>query len=119
MKIATAKATDARISVKHSIVLCKEIKGIRLESGKKFLQELLDQKKSLAGKYHPTAAKKLIEILSSAEANAKIKNMNTDKLFIKTARANQGYAFYRPRSRYKLRGRRVKATHITIEVEER
>lgn len=118
-KIASAKLDSARISLIHSMAILKAIRGKRLEAGKKFLEELLDQKRSLHGKYYPTAAKKILEMLEAVEANAKVKDLTVEKLFIKTAKADKGFRFMRPRTRWRLRGRKVKSATVLIEVAER
>jgi large subunit ribosomal protein L22 len=119
MATALAKLEDARISLKHAIVICKNLKNKKVEKAKNFLKNLIEKKVSLRGKYYTKAAKKILEVLESAEANAKNKNLNLEKLFVKTAKADKGPTFIRPRSRTRFRGRRFKSTHITIEVEER
>lgn len=119
MKTAVAKETSARVSLKHSLVLCKQIKGKKLEKARKLLEDLVKQKRSLDGKYYTKAAKKFLDILKAAGANAKNKNLTVEKLFIKNATANKGEAFLRPRTRWHLRGRRAKSTNIEIIVEER
>ena len=119
MKKATARFDDARISFKQSMILCKEIKGKSVSKAKAFLENLIDQKTNLDGKYYPTTAQKFLEILKNAEANAKQKNLNLEKCFVKTVKADAGEIFTRPRSRYKLRGRKAKSSTILIELEER
>jgi large subunit ribosomal protein L22 len=119
MGIAIAKATNARISLKHSLVLCNELKRRKLDKAKKFLEDLISQKTSINGKYYTNASKKFLEILNSAEANAKQKNLNLEKLFIKSIKANKGEKFIRPKSRFKFRGREAKSTNIEIVLEER
>jgi large subunit ribosomal protein L22 len=119
MKTASASIENARISIKHSTAICKELKGKKLESAKNFLENLLDKKISLKEKYYPTAAKQILEILESAEANAKQKGLAEEKLFIRKIKADQGFAFTRPRSRWHLRGRKVKSTTLLVELGER
>ena len=119
MKIASAKVNDARVSMKHSMVLFKEIKGKRLETAKKLLEDLIDGKRSLDGKYYTRTSKIILSILKSAEANAKQKNYNLEKLFVKTAHVNQSAKFRRPRSKYRLRGQILKSAHVLIQLEER
>jgi ribosomal protein L22 len=119
MKTAVAKAVDARISTKHSMAICDEIRGKRMDFAKRFLENLLDRKIRIDGKYHPNAAKKILEILNSAEANAKIKGLSEEKLFLRKVSVDWGAGFVKPKSRWKLRGRRAKATNISVVVEER
>jgi large subunit ribosomal protein L22 len=119
MAIASAKIEDARISLKHAIIICRNLKNKKIDKAKKFLNDLIERKISLDGKYYTGATKKILEVLENAEANAKEKNLNLERLFIKTAKADKGAGFVRPRSRARFRGRRIKSTNITIELEER
>lgn len=119
MKIASAKVNDARVSMKHSMILCNELKGKRLETAKKLLDDLVEGKRNLDGKYYTRTARILSSILKSAESNAKQKNYNADKLFVKKAHVNQAPAFRRPRSKHRLRGQQLKSAHVLIQLEER
>ncbi|MEM5882919.1 MAG: uL22 family ribosomal protein [Candidatus Aenigmatarchaeota archaeon] len=119
MKTASAILEDARISLKHSTIICKEIKNKKVDKAKKFLEMLIDKKISLDGKYYTKAAKQILEILKSAEANAKVKNLNPEKLFVKIAKADKGRVFIRPKSRWRFRGRKAKVTRIEIILGER
>jgi large subunit ribosomal protein L22 len=119
MKTALAYVKNARISLKHSVVICKELKGKKLENAKNFLKNLIEKKISLNGKYHTNAAKKILEALESAGANAKQKGLAEEKLFIKNIKADKGFIFVRPRSRWNLRGRKVKSTNLFVEIGER
>ena len=83
------------------------------------MEDILNQKRSLKGKYYTNATKKFLDILKSAGANAKQKNLAVEKLFVKHAIANEGEAMYRPRTRWGLRGRSQKSTNIEIILEER
>jgi ribosomal protein L22 len=119
MAIASAKITAARISLKHSLAICNAIRRKKLSSAKRLIEDLIDKKKSLDGKYYTKASKKFLEMLNSVEANAKQKNLNLEKLYIKKITANKGYRLIRPRSRFKFRGKQAKVTNLEIVVEER
>ena len=119
MKTATARIEDARISLKHSMAICKKLRKRKVEKAKVFLENLIDGKINLEGKYHPNAAKKILQMLKEAEANARVKGLDPEKIFIKSIKADKGPKFVRPKSRFRLRGREAKSTNITIVVEER
>jgi len=122
-KIASTKLNKARISTKQSMVLVRRIKGKPLGKAKKWLQDLskgrttIEERKT--GKTFPTTAKKFIEAIETLEANAKVKQMDVDKLFLVKAHANAGESFYLPKSRFHLRGRKAKSTNITLVAAER
>jgi len=119
MKTVTASIRDAEVSLKQSLIICDKLRGKRLEPGKRFLESLVDRKANLEGKFYPTTAKKFLDLLKAVEANAKVKNLTGEKLFIKKIKADKGYRYMRPKSRWRFRGRRVKSSTIQIEVEER
>jgi ribosomal protein L22 len=119
MKTASAILEDARVSLKHSVAICKEIRNKKVDKAKKFLEMLINKKISLNGKYYTNAAKQILEVLKTAEANAKVKNLNLERLFVKVAKADKGRVFIRPKSRWRFRGRKAKVTRIEIRVEER
>ncbi len=97
----------------------KEIKGKKVSRMEAYLGNLLDKKRSLEGKYFTKTARKILDILKSAEANAKNKTMNVDKLFIRNARADKAEKRMLAKSRTPHRGRIGKSASIEIVVEER
>jgi len=119
MKTAISKISNARISLKHALVLCKKLKGKKVGKVEKFLEDLIAKKVDIDGKYYTNAAKKFLELVKAAKANARQKGLNEEKLFIKEIKADKGVRYYRPRSLWHLRGQRIKAVHLTLEVEER
>lgn len=121
MKTASTLLRDARISYKKSQVLTHLIKGKSFSKARNMLKDLANQEHShsLQGKYYPTTAKKFLEMLQTVEANAKVKKLNTEKLWIKKAKAEKGTVFQRPRSRFRLRARKAKSATVEIVVEER
>jgi ribosomal protein L22 len=116
---ASAKIFSSRISFKHAQEICKKISGKKLVAAKKFLQNLQDKKTSIDGKYFTSATRAVAQALESAEANAKQKNLSTERLFVKIAKADKGMTYFRPRSRFKLRGKKAKMTNLQIVLEER
>ncbi len=118
-KTAVAIARNARVSLKHSTVLCREVRKLkRLDKAIRFLENLVEKKVSIDGKYYTNAAKKLLEVLKSVKANARQKNLNEERLYIKVLKADKGETFLRPRSRARFSGRRAKSTHLRVVVEE-
>ena len=119
MKTASARVDGVRVSLKNSKIICKELKGKKLDAAKKFLERLTSKKESLGKKYYVSGAKKFLEILNSAESNAGSKQMDKEKLFIKSIKADKSFRFSRPRSHLKRRGEQAKNIRIEVEVEER
>lgn len=119
MKTAVSKGTNALASLKTSRLLLKEIKGKKVDKVKGFLEGLINQKRDLDGQYHTKTARKLLDIVKSAEANAKNKTMNVERLFIRNARADKAEKRILAKSRAPHRGREGKSANIEIVVEER
>lgn len=119
MCIATAKLPSARVSLKHSAVLCKQIKGKPLGKAKLLLQELIEKRRSINSKYYCKAANTLLQLLKDAEANAKQKGLNSERLFVVSAKADKGFTFLTPKTRYRFRRRRKKLARLEVCLEER
>jgi len=114
---AKAYGYGLRISRKHSQEICRKLRGMRLDKAKKFLEDLLEKRVSLNGKYYTKAAGEILKLLKSAEKNAEAKGLELEKLFVHLS-AHRGWTFRRPR-RFKLRGQIQRITHIQVVLEER
>lgn len=119
MKTAIARQTGAVVSLKYSRMLLKKIKNKRVGKAKSFLEGLLSEKVDLDGMYLTKTSEKVLEILKAAEANAKNKSLNVEKLFIKNAKADKPERRILGKSRHPHRGRVGKGASIEIIVEER
>lgn len=119
--MAEVRATfmGERISFKHSQIVADNVRGKNLAKAKNFLTEILEGDKTIDGKVFPKATQAFLTLLKSAEANAKQKNMNTEKLFVKILKADKGYRYVRPKSLAKYRGREAKVTNLSVTLEER
>jgi large subunit ribosomal protein L22 len=104
---------------------------MRLDSAKKLLYNVKEQKQPIAykkfnssashrrgmgpGRYPIKAAGEILSLLESAEANAQFKGLNTNDLIITQSVANEGS---RPHRYGRQRRRKAKRTHVTIVVAE-
>ncbi|MEM5872078.1 MAG: uL22 family ribosomal protein [Candidatus Aenigmatarchaeota archaeon] len=111
-KSAKAYGRALEISTKNATILCRKISGMNIVKGKKLLEDLIEMKRDINGKYYTKTAKEILNVVKSAEANAEYKGLDTNRLII-YASAHKGFTFYRPR-RVKLRGRKKKITHVQI-----
>lgn len=118
-KEVRASFLGERISFKQSQEVANSIRRKNLKRAKNFLNEVLSQKKTLDGKIFPRTTKAFLTLLNSAEANAKQKNMDTEKLFVKVVKADKGFKYVRPKSLAKFRGREAKITNISVVLEEK
>lgn len=119
MKTAIGKNENLPISLQHSIIVCRSIKGKKTDKAVALLEDLIERKRSLDGKYYVNAAEEILKVLNTTIANAKVKGYDDGKLYVKNARASKGFIFIKPKSRFKFRGRKAKSSSIVIEVEER
>ncbi len=118
------------ISTKHSIEVCKMLRGKPLATGKKSLEDVLAFRKSVPtprygtetahrkggrrGRYPLTVCDAILKLLDSVEANAQHKGMSTGNLVISHIAAGQG-----PKIPHHGRhGRIAKRTHVEVVVAE-
>ncbi|MBI1971787.1 MAG: hypothetical protein HYS53_00660 [Candidatus Aenigmarchaeota archaeon] len=110
---AKAYGRALRISTKHAIEICRCISGRNLQKSKAMLQNIAARKASLDGRFYTNATAEMISLLESAEANAKAKGLDVNKLIVK-ASATKGFTFTRPRSRRKLAGQTGRMTNVQV-----
>jgi len=116
--IAKACTHNARISVKNAKHVCRAVRGLYLKKAKKFLEDLIKQKRDINGKYYTKSAKEVLKIILSAEKNAEFKNMDLDNVYIAHIAALKGTTIYRRRHKRSL-GMRMKTAHLEVILKER
>ncbi len=108
-KTAKASGRELRVSPKSAREVCKTIKGMELDQARNFLRQVILKKKPIpfrrykkkaghrhglqkayAGRYPVKAAKKVLELLEGAEANAEYKGLDIERLRIIHASAYPG-----------------------------
>jgi ribosomal protein L22 len=125
--VAIANGYSLKISPKHSIAICKVIRGKSPDNAIKRLEEVIKGKraipmaglevahqrgKGLAGaKFPKNACVEIIEIIKQVKANSVVNGI--DSPFISIAKSNRASAPFRKG------GRRSKRTHIYIEVKDK
>ena len=125
--VAIANGYSLRISPKHSIAICKVIRGKSPDNAVKRLEAVITGKraipmaglevahqkgKGLAGaKFPKNACVAIIEIIKQAKANSIVNGIASP--FISIAKSNRASAPFRKG------GRRSKRTHIYIEVKDK
>lgn len=110
-------STTFGASTKASLKICKAINRKSFDSAKKFIEDLIDEKKSLDGKFHTKSAKEILTLLTSVENNAKAKNVDPTgmEVFIST---HKGPTYYRGRRKRSF-GVRLKMTHVQVVLKKR
>jgi len=138
-KTAKASGRELRISPKDAREVCACIRGMMLEEAKKFLEDVIAKKKPVpfrrykkkvahrkglhkfyAGRYPVKAAKKILDVLKNAEANAEYKGLDTEHLKIIHAAAYPGAKIrkYIPRAFGRSTPYFQTLCHVEIVLEE-
>jgi large subunit ribosomal protein L22 len=109
MKTTTAKLNYLKIAPRKTRLVADVLKGLSVNEAE--AQLLLSQKR---------AAEPLIKLLRSAVANAKNKQLNPERLFIKEIRVDQGPMMKRfiPRAMGRATAIQKKSSHITLVLAE-
>jgi large subunit ribosomal protein L22 len=130
---ARSQAVEVDMSPKHSVEICREIRGMELQKAKDYLQDVIDMRRPLPfkrhnkkvghrkgkgfgpGRYPQKAAGVFLKVLQDCESNAEYSGLNTDALFIKHIAAHRGrvYKGWRPRAH----GRATDWDNHTVNVE--
>ncbi len=104
-----ASGRELRVSPKAAREVCKTLKGMRLDEAKDFLEAVAEKKKAIpfrrhrkktphrrglqkadAGRYPVKTARKILEVLKGAEANAEYRGFDIERLRIIHASAHPG-----------------------------
>jgi ribosomal protein L22 len=85
----------------------------------KLLEDMIDEKRNIRGRFYTKTADKFIELLKTAESNAKVVGMDAARLHVYVARASKGRTFFRPRSKLGRSGEKAKLSNIEIIVGEK
>jgi large subunit ribosomal protein L22 len=139
-KTAKASGREVRVSHKHAREVCRTIKGMMLTNAKEYLRDVIDKKKAVpfrrykkkaghrhglektyAGRYPIKAAKKVLNVIEGAEANAENKGLDVDRLRIFHAAAYPGTKIKRstPRAHGRSSPKYDTLTHIEIVLDEK
>ncbi|MBC7129863.1 50S ribosomal protein L22 [Candidatus Bathyarchaeota archaeon] len=134
-----ASGRELRISHKSAREVCNSIKGMMLNQAKRYLREVIAKKrpvpfkrfkkkaahrrgleKAYAGRYPVKAAKHVLKILESAEANAENKGLDAERLKIIHAAAYPGTKIkrYIPRAFGRATPKFETTCHVEIALEE-
>ena len=123
---------DLPISTKHAIEICSFIRGKNLQKSVEYLKKVAELKKAIPfrrmnrgvghrpgnmgpGRYPEKAARYVIQLLNSLEANAQNKGLNVNALILREIIANKASE---PWHAGRHRRVKMKRTHIEIVAEE-
>jgi len=128
--VACARAHNIPVSTKHTIEICTHLRYKSTKDAKAFLQKVIAKKAPVpflrfkrnvghkagiaAGRFPVNAAKEMLALVKSVEANAQFKGLNVESLKITKILAN--------RAPNPFTGNRhhhgTKRTHVEVEVME-
>jgi len=138
----TVKSTgrELRVSHKHAREVCTAIKGMTLEQARTYLNKVVTKKQpvpyrrynkklghrhgtqqgTFAARYPTKTAKKILQILVGAEANAEFKGLDTERLQIIHASAYPGMKLkrFQPRAFGRSSPKHQTLTHIELVLQE-
>ena len=116
-KSARVYGRGLAISRKSSVTVCRKVTGMRSDKAKQLLNNMINQKQSLEGKFYTNTSKEIFELIESGEKNAENKGLDTEKLHVH-ASAHKGFGFFRLRG-WKRRRERKKVTNLQIVLVQR
>lgn len=140
-KAKTAKAVgkSLKISPKHAVELCRELRGKKLESAKVYLEEVIQMEKAVpfkrhnkkvghrkgltgwpSGRYPVKAAAQILKVLENAEANAEYKGLDAENLKIMHISSHRGFIVrgWTPRAFGRASPFNTPTTHVQIVLGE-
>ncbi|MBS3163440.1 50S ribosomal protein L22 [Candidatus Woesearchaeota archaeon] len=130
--IAKINGKDLKISTKESIEVCNFIRRRDLVKARRLLENVLKKKIAVPlklfntdrghrpgigpGSYPMKTSKAILSLLDGVESNAENNGLNKNNLYISKIIANKASRSYKFGRK---RGRKMKGTHIYIEVAEK
>ena len=116
-KHAKVYSRNSKISTKTAAKLCRVIKNKPLSRAKRLLNDLVERKRALRGKYYTKTANELLMLINSCERNAEFLDLDTQRLFVH-ASAHTGTTIRRRRRRGSF-GSKMKTSNVEIMLIER
>ncbi|MFH0832038.1 MAG: uL22 family ribosomal protein [archaeon] len=124
---AVVNAKDSPVSLKHSIAICRMIKGKQIGKAQEILQkvarvevavpmygdEIPHRKGMMSGRYPVKASEQFIKLLKNLAANAAVNGLDISRTMISIAKADTA-----ARRRYHRKFKRFKRTHISLIAKE-
>ena len=140
-KTKTAKAVgrSLKISPKHAVEICRELRGKKLETAKIYLEDVIQMDKAVpfkrhnkkvghrrglkgwpSGRYPVKAATQILKVLENAEANAEYKGLESENLKIMHISSHRGFVMrgWTPRAFGRASPFNTPTTHVQIVLGE-
>ena len=110
-------SSNISVSTKTATKICKFLNRKKVAETKKFLNDLINEKVSLNGKYYTSTCKEILKVLESVESNARARGLNPDSMKVLIS-AHRGPTLHRGRRRWRKFGTRLKMSQIQIVLSE-
>ena len=135
-KTAKAYGFELHCSPKASMNIAREIRGMKLQDAKKYLEEVINLKRAVPfkrynktishkkgigpGRYPQKAAKCILKVLENAENNAEYKGLDPKSMVIKHISAYRGREIkgYMPRAFGRATPKNEQTTNVEVILEE-
>jgi ribosomal protein L22 len=102
--------TTAAVSLRASIVVCRELNRMHFDEAKKLIEAIVEKRESIDGKYHTVTSEAINKLLESLESNAKARNIEPSKMTLLIS-AHKGANMMRTRTK-RMYGYHMKSTHL-------
>lgn len=114
---AKVSGSNLQISTKDAQKISRVIRGKKLKTVKRLLEDLSNKKRSLRGKYHTKAVNLFLEMIENCEKNAEFKGLDENLLFVHSS-ASKGMKLMRRRRKAAF-GSKLKSTNLEIMLIEK
>ncbi len=113
---AKAFGRNLPISTKNAKIICRVIRGKKLKIAMRFLDALLEQKKSINGKYYTKTVQYIKKLIESCIKNAEHLGIDTENAKLHIS-CHKGTTLRRRRRKYEF-GSRMKSTNVEVMLIE-
>jgi ribosomal protein L22 len=117
-KETTCASGTFSISQLNAVKVCKAINRKKFGDAKKKLEDMVNEKTSLNGKYFTKTTEEILKLLDQLEKNAKNKNLDANTLFLFIS-AHRGTTLHRARRRWRKFGSRLKICHVQAVLSDK
>ncbi len=105
------------ISSENSIIVCKVLNRKKFEDAKKLLENIVNKKDSIKGRYFTKTSTEILKLLNQLESNARAQNVDASSLNLFIS-AHKGSTMYRGR-RDRRHGIQLKSAHIQAVLSDK
>lgn len=111
-------SAKGRLSVSHRTAtkVCRAINRSKFKDAKKTIEDIVNGRKSLNGKFHTATATEVLSLLKIVEANAKVKGFDPEDMEVFIS-AHRGPTLLRARRKRRF-GLRMKQSNIQVVLKK-